>query len=144
MAQDRSNNTVSRFPPPPARRKRSHLALVRVALLLSVLLFGAVTWFVRRDGTMAPPDRRTWEAVRVVAMVLWATAITGIIGLRLWANRARRDDDARIPVIAWSLAEAPALIGGVFWFVTGQRWLWAAGLVVLVTSFILFPVRTVR
>lgn len=144
MAPDSSNRTVSRFPPPPARQKRSRLALIRVALLLSVLLFGAVTWYARRDGTMPPPDRRTYEAVRTVAMILWAVSITGIIGLRLWTTRARRDDDARIAVVAWALGEAPALVGGVFWFVTGQRWLWASGVVVLLTSFILFPVRTVR
>jgi hypothetical protein len=116
------------------------LGVIRVALLAGVLAFGALTWLMRRRGAVsAPPDV---APLRVMVLAMWALAVTGIVVFRTLFGRttdaARR---ARLSIFGWAAGEAPALIGGVYYLMTGDAGWYATGVLLLVATFVVFPLR---
>ena len=123
----------------PAARVRT-LGVIRMALLAGVLAFGALTWLMRRRGAVSvPPDV---APLRVMLAVMWALAVTSIVAFRTLFGRtsdlARR---ARLSIFGWAAGEAPALIGGVYYLMTGDAGWYAAGVLLLVATFVVFPLR---
>ena len=115
--------------------------LIRIALLSGVLVFGAVAYVVRQGGSPPSLSGEGAHTMRFVGMGVWIVALLGLVGMRLLLReRIERGRDTQLPIIAWALAEAPALFGGVFFLMTGDWTIYAAGVVGLVASFALFPV----
>lgn len=129
-------------PPAPteAERLRS-LGLIRVALLLGVLMFGAVTWWQSRQAPPAPTTLTPTE-LRGLVLGLAVVALITMIAVRVLLGRVR---EARrrgtLCIVAWAAGEAPALAGGVYYFAFHDpRW-YVVGLFVLITSFVVVPLR---
>jgi hypothetical protein len=123
--------------PPP----KQALNIIRIAMLAGVLVFGAVAYVVRMGGSQPALTGEGAHTLRLAGMVLWVIALLGLIGMRLLLReRIERGRDTQLPIIAWALAEAPALFGGVFFLMTGDWSIFAAGVVGLVAAFALFPV----
>jgi len=83
------------------------LALIRIALLVGVLVFGAIIWYLQRSG---------WESVavdprglRVAGQAVWGLMTLGTLGLFLAAGRASPERRAAFSVVAWALGEATAI-----------------------------------
>ena len=132
--------------PAGPRSRVARLAAIRMAILLGVLAFGAVAWYQRRSPDWVAPAVAT-RPLRYAGMAAWLIAIVGIIGLRLrFAREAEQASDARISIVAWAFAELPAVFGAVFYYLTGDLTLFAAGVGALMIAFLLFPVgpRPVR
>jgi hypothetical protein len=127
---------------PPSSVAR--LAAIRLAILLGVLMFGAVAWYQRRAPDWERPDVRL-QPLRYMGMAAWGVAVVGIIALRL-RFRASADVGAtpRTAIVAWALGELPALFGAVFYYLTGDVTLFATGLAALAIAFVLFPLPRMR
>lgn len=117
--------------------------LIRFAMLTGVLLFGGVTWLLRRSGE-APPALDATDALTLVWMgrIAWLVAIGGsILVFALLQQRPSSARIGRLSIVAWALGELVALYGGVVWFLTGSSAWYLPGLVFLVLSFLAFPAR---
>src|SRR5919202_3539052 len=127
-------------PPDEAAQLRAH-ALIRISLLLGVLLFGGVTVFLPRQPGWTPASIDA-TVFRILGIALWAIAVAGIVILRPWLDRTIDPPQRRtINLIAWTLGEMLALYGGVYFFLTGDASRYILGLVFMLGTFVLFPVR---
>ena len=127
-------------PPSPAA-----LAVIRLALLLGVLAFGAATTFLVRRGGLRPSPADTLETLRTVGIVLWIIAIAAVVFLRLRGTRlAGRAGPAAAAIIGWAIGEAVALFGGVHYFLSGRPSWYLNGVLFLVATFVVFPLRRTR
>ncbi len=126
-------------PLPPTMR----LAMIRVALTLSVLTLGAVTYWLMTSGRVTPVATAAQARQLVwVAYGVWGLAIAALVALRWTKGTAiERGTAPNLLVIAWALGEGVAAFGAVFWLLTGSSSLFGAGLVVFAAAFLLFPLR---
>ncbi|MGH7664185.1 MAG: hypothetical protein ACRENI_07825 [Gemmatimonadaceae bacterium] len=123
--------------PPPAM-----LAVIRIAMLLGVLMLGGFVLFIQRQGrwTAAPAERL--ETLAYLGYSIWVIAIAGIIFLRgRGARMIERGRYASASIIGWSLCEAAAIFGGMFYFLSGSPVWYINGLLLLVISFLILPMR---
>ncbi|MBI2797573.1 MAG: hypothetical protein HYX65_12810 [Gemmatimonadetes bacterium] len=117
------------------------LAMIRLAFLGGVLLFGATTWYVHRGGQLPVTTADAAAQLRLVGYALWIGAVTVLIGLRLkFARELERGTNPTIVLIGWAVGESVGLFGGVYYWLTDNRSLWLAGIVAMIVSFVLFPV----
>ena len=123
-------------------RDMAKLGVIRVAMLAGVLSFGAIAWFVRRQGPVEAPTAVDPAMLRIAGSVIWGLAILGILGLFLaLRNRETPARRSSFSIIGWALGEAVALFGGVYLFLTGDAQWFLAGLTALLLSFFIFPLR---
>jgi len=118
------------------------LALIRIALLVGVLVFGAIVWYLQRSG---------WESsgvdprgLRVAGQAVWGLMTLGTLGLFLAAGRASPERRAAFSVVAWALGEATAIYGGLFWMMLGDRQWYLYGVACLLLTYFIFPIRNTR
>jgi hypothetical protein len=118
--------------------------IIRLALLAGVLLFGAVIWWLSRDGRV--PLRRDGATdlftLRVAAAALAVGGVVAAAGIR--AVIARTPDPARVAqlrVVAWALGETGALLGGAYWLLSGDSSRYLIGLVAMLATLVIVPLR---
>jgi hypothetical protein len=120
------------------------LAVIRLALLAGVLMFGALNWFLvrQRGGPPAGADAGSFAFFRVLVPALCVAAIGVAVALRPRVARAR-DDAQRVSLrmVAWAVGEGCALAGAVHYFLTGDPRLYVLGVVALLATFIIVPLR---
>jgi hypothetical protein len=118
------------------------LALIRIALLVGVLVFGAIVWHLRRSAdTSFAVDPR---GLRIAGQAVWGLMTLGTLGLFLAAGRASPERRAAFSVIAWALGEATAVYGGLFWLLLGDRQWYLYGVACLLLTYFIFPIRNTR
>jgi len=118
------------------------LALIRIALLVGVLVFGAIIWYLQRSGwESAAVDRR---GLRVAGQAVWGLMTLGTLGLFLATGRATPERRAAFSVVAWALGEATAIYGGLFWMMLGDRQWYLYGVACLLLTYFIFPIRNTR
>ena len=126
-------------PPPPST---AALAVIRLALLLGVLTFGAMTTFILRRGDPRPPAGDTLDTLRIVGIVLWVIAVLAVVFLRFRGTRiAGRMGSATPAILGWTIGEAVAIFGGVYYFMSGRPSWYLNGVLFLVATFVIFPLR---
>jgi hypothetical protein len=123
------------------------VAQVRVrAILLGIALFvGLVVWVWHSVGAGAPQPSAFIRKLRVVGIMTWLYALVQILDMRFWhSNIARRRRvSLGIPesLIAWLFGQMLAWFGIIYYgFSEDARW-YVAGLVVLLLTFVAFPIR---
>jgi len=128
----------------PAHIPRSAvLRIVRFALLASVLILGVAALLVHRTGaapaTLASID---FGLIRLIFVAIFSMIALLLIVLR--SAHGRVSDDQRrtnLVIMAWALGESAAIMGGVYWFLTGRAGLYGAGLAVFLLSLLTIGVR---
>lgn len=116
--------------------------LIRGAMLLGVLLFGGLTWFMRRDGGGPGFDPDGLKTLLWVGRGTWLISMATCLALFGMIRNSRSAARTRsLSLVGWAAGEAVALVGGVIWFLTGNSQWYSAGLVYLVLSFLAFPAR---
>jgi hypothetical protein len=120
----------------------TQLLIIRTALLAGLLLFGAATWYVQRNGianAIAPAGERALVYVFIGAAV---AALGGMFFLR---SRLGATADVKqivaMYIVGYAFAEGAALLSAVIWYVGGSRDWYIAGLVLMVVAFQILPVR---
>ena len=119
----------------------AHLAVVRLAMLTGILLFGAVSWWTRRSGApRRPVDAQMAEILAVAPLVGGIVALIAAVLLRR-ALSGERDPrkQGTLRVIGWATGEMAAMVGAVGYFLTGNVTSYLIGLAVLVFTFIALP-----
>lgn len=123
------------------------LMIIRFAYFAGAFLFGAVTWLRYRSLNVAPEAAADFGVLARLVPFVQVLLLAGAIGVRtLLARRAARHDalpgeDSGLRLGAWALGESAALVGGVHYFLVGQPHYWIIGMVVLLATFLIVPLR---
>jgi hypothetical protein len=115
------------------------LHIIRLAIFGGALLFGIVTWWLRRETP--PPLTTDMGPLRFAGYGLWVSVLVVLAFVR--GLFAKATDPARrtaMLIIAWAAGESLALFGGVVWFLHGDSRWYVAGMCFLLATFILFPI----
>ena len=114
---------------------------IRFAMLLSVLLFGGISFVMRRSGE-APPGVIDPGTFVLMGRILWVAALVGCAVLFTRARNARTASQMLMTgVVAWALGEGVALFGGLVFYLTGLSTWYFLGVGFLVLTFLAFPAR---
>lgn len=132
--------------PPVSSGTRVPLAvqsIIAFALGAGVLLFGAIVYYLQQQGTWAPVDPERTQGLRLVAMLACLLGAGALYLLRRrTAARAEMARYAHVNLVAWSIGELAALLGGIYFFVSGDPTWYFLGVIVFVGAVLLFPVRS--
>jgi hypothetical protein len=131
-------------PDPLGTRQRASLGVIRLSLLAGVLAFGAVTWSMHRGDDWTGPARPPGGTFATVALAVSVLAIAGILFARRQVTTTR--DAAKYGswcVLGWAFGEVAALTGGVYYFLTDDPSRYLLGVLVMLLSFVLIPLRRV-
>lgn len=113
-------------------------ALIRAALWIGVLMFGAVAWFMHQRGTF--PVRPQPHALNLSQ--LWLSVMAVVVALML-RRRAIEGPDAQTrstwTIQLWALGEGAALFGGVLYLLSNEPQWYGLGLLAMATVFVLVP-----
>ena len=99
---------------PPASKAPAavHLAIIRLAMLVGVLLFGGIIWFLRRQGSVAPLDADAAAGARLIAVVWLVGSIGGLVAMLALTSRDLTEARRRmVSILAWALGEGASLGG---------------------------------
>ncbi len=119
------------------------LRLVRLAMVVGTLAFGGVVWVLYRKSVLHPeltaPRARLF---RNLAIVIWIAGSIGLGTVLLVRQRLAGElRDVTWAVGGWSIGEAVAILGGVFYLLTGIAQFYVLGLVFFGATLLLTPVR---
>ena len=127
-------------PDPLTSAHRARLGTIRISFLAGVLMFGAVIWFLRR-GESAP----TTDDPRLLDIMSFAALIVGGAGIlimrRVIGGTTTAEKYASAAVVGWAFGELAALGGGVHYMLTGDPTRYVIGVMVMLVSFVLIPLR---
>ena len=118
---------------------------VRGVLLGLTLFFGLTVWIWHSLGASSPDSGVLVRKLRIVGIMTWLYAFVQLVDIRFWRSAAarKRREAMGIPdsLIAWLFGQMLAWFGIIYYaFTEDARW-YLAGLVVLVVTFVVFPVR---
>ena len=121
---------------------------VRGVLLGLTLFFGLTVWVWHSLDAAAPNPGVFVRKLRIVGIMTWLYALVQLLDIRFWrsATARKRREAMGIPdsLIAWLFGQMLAWFGIIYYgFTEDARW-YLAGLVVLVVTFIVFPVRQAK
>jgi hypothetical protein len=125
---------------PPNRPTASlrTLHLIRLSIFGGALLFGIVTWWLRRQTP--PPMDMGMGPLRFVGYALWVSVLVALAFLRgLFGKATDASRRTTLLIISWAAAETLALFGGVVWYLHGDTRWYVAGMCFMLATFILFP-----
>ena len=114
------------------------LHIIRLAMFGGALLFGIVTYWLRRETP--PPLPPEMGPLRFAGYGLWVSVLVLLAFLRGIVTKTT-DQGRRVSmlIVAWAAAESLALFGGVVWFLHGDSRWFVAGMCLMLATFILFP-----
>lgn len=116
------------------------MMLIRLAMTTGVLMFGGITWFIRRGGDAPTFDAANANTLLWAARAVWGASMAACMILFFALRNARRPAQVKtLSLVGWAAGEAVALMGGVVWFLTGNTQWYSFGLVYLVLTFLAFP-----
>lgn len=124
---------------PQRQTSMNTLHLIRLAIFSGALLFGIVTWWLRRENPA--PLSGDLGALRFAGYGLWVGVLVLLGFVRGLYNKAT--DHARrasMAIVAWGASESLALYGGVIWYLHGDSRWYLAGMLFLLATFILFSI----
>ena len=121
------------------------LTRVRAILLAISLFFGLAVWIFHSLGAVRSPTPVFITKLRGVGVLTWLYALVQMIDMRFYNSRfaRRRRASMRIPdsLHGWLFGQMLAWFGILYYGLTEDlRW-YVAGLVILVLSFLAFPIR---
>jgi hypothetical protein len=108
---------------------------------MGVLIFGAVTYYVQRGADWRAFEPDALATLRLFVLSAWAAAALLLIILRVRLGGLTQSAGRSMLIVAWAIGEAAALVGGVYYFLSGESQWFVIGLFLMLTSFILFPIR---
>ena len=120
-------------------------AQVRTILLGIALFAGLVVWVWHSLGARATQPPVFLHKLRVVGIMTWLYALVQIVDMRFWHSRIaeRRRVAMGIPesLIAWLFGQMLAWFGIVYYALSEDARWYVGGVVVLLLTFVAFPIR---
>jgi len=118
------------------------------SLFLGLTLFVALLVWVAFSVGLIPQGTHLVTKLRVFGCMTWVYALVQILDLKIWHSRfaRRRRALSRLPesVEGWLLGQMIAWFGIVYYALTDDARWFIAGLMLLLLSFAVFPIRTPR
>ena len=131
--------------PALGRMPRLQLLIIRTAMLAGVLLFGAVTWYIKRQEHPAILTPEKAQVFGYIFAGLAFAAVAGVVFLRSRLETTSEPGQLLVYyVVGYALAEGAAVFGGVVWFLGGAQAWYVAGVVLMVVAFQALPVEAAR
>jgi len=126
----------------PANMTPGTLRIVRYAMLVFVLGFGAFAYYQGTHRVPLAPGEQGADpnVLRWVGLGLCAIVVAGITVIR--RVREEQTDSAKrstLALVGSALAEGTALFGAIIMFLGGDVVVWVIGTVLLVSTFTLLP-----
>lgn len=116
------------------------------SILLGITLFVALLVWICFTLGLVPHGTHLVTKLRVVGVMTWLYALVQIADLRFWHSRyvQRRRAGSRLPeaLEGWLLGQMIAWFGIVYYMLTDDARWFAAGLVLFLVSFVVFPITT--
>lgn len=115
------------------------LRLIRLSLLFGILAFGAVAYFTQaqRQPALEPGVQ---NMLRLAAFALsGAVVIAAFVFRTLRARAAGPAAVASTTIIAWAVGEAPAILGAVVYFLSGDARPFLVGVAAFVLMLVAVP-----
>jgi hypothetical protein len=114
-------------------------------ILLGLALFAGLVVYVYHSFGPQPRSALLAHKLRIVGVMTWLYALVQIADMRFWhssvAERRRASSGIPESVIAWLFGQMLACFGIVYYGLTEDvRW-YAAGLAILLATFVAFPIR---
>jgi hypothetical protein len=114
-------------------------------ILLGLALFAGLVVYVYHSFGSQPSSALLAHKLRIVGVMTWLYALVQIVDMRFWhssiAERRRASSGIPERVIAWLFGQMLAFFGIVYYGLTEDfRW-YAAGLAILLATFVAFPIR---
>ncbi len=135
-ARDATVATRPQTNQPPANA----LALIGIALWLGVLAFGVVVWFVHRAGTF--PIRPAQAQLTYAQLGVCVLAVVFALAMRGGVRRMDDGPERNTKILsAWACGEGAALFGGVLFLLSNEAQWYAVGLLSMLTTYVLVPLR---
>lgn len=114
------------------------LKLIGTALWIGVLAFGAVAWFLHRNG-MFPVSPQPMS-LRYAQVGVCIGCVLAALALRKGAAAAPVGPGRRSKILSiWALGEGGALFGGVLLLLTNEPQWYALGLLAMLTTYVVAP-----
>ena len=115
---------------------------IRFAMLLGVLLFGAVVYVSRMSPDAPTLSAEQLRQLRWIGQGLWLVAIGGAaFALQRFHQPQAPTHRQTWSIIGWALGEMVARFVAVTWFLGGSPVWYLPGLLFLVITFMAFPAR---
>ena len=123
----------------------ARLIRVRAVLLGLSLLLGLVVYVFHSLGASHMAHPELVKKLRGVGMLTWIYALVQLVDLRFynsrWAQRRRNASNIPDSLHGWLFGQMLAWFGILYYGLTEDlRW-YIAGLIILVLSFVAFPIR---
>ena len=122
----------------------SRLPAIRSVILGTTLFVALLVWVAFSVG-LIPQGTHLTDKLRVLGVTTWLYALVQIIDLKVWHSRfaQRRRAASRLPEVVegWLLAQMLSSFGVVYYALTDDARWFAAGIVMLLLSFVVFPIR---
>ena len=123
----------------PMRQPLQPIQLIRFALVVGVLMFGATILFVHRQPSWKPgglPPAATYAQA--------ACAVLGVLFARAMRGRVIRESELQrkvaLLVTGWAVGEGAALFGGAIFLITGHSQPYLLGLLGMAGAFLLLRI----
>lgn len=124
----------------PQTNQLQTLPLIGIALWLGVLAFGGVAWFVHRLGTL--PIRPAQVPLTYAQLGVSVLAVAFALAMRGGIRRMDDGPERNSKVISvWACGEGAALFGGVLFLLSNEAQWYAVGLLSMLTTYVLVPLR---
>ena len=122
----------------------ARLPAVRSVILGTTLFVGLLVWVAFSVG-LIPQGTHLVDKLRVLGVTTWIYALVQIVDMKIWRSRfaQRRRALSRVPEVVegWLLAQMLSSFGLVYYALTDDWYWFAAGIVMLLLSFVVFPIR---
>lgn len=114
--------------------------LIRFAMFMGPTLFGAVAFFLHRQPGYVPVEG--WKGLQLMIGGAMLAGLAIVFVARTLLGRATTTQEATTrQLIGWAAGEFAALAGGAYYFLTDDPRLYVVGMIILLASFILVPLR---
>lgn len=114
-------------------------------MILGTTLFVALLVWVAFSVGLIPQGTHYIDKLRVLGVTTWLYALVQIVDMKIWRSRfaQRRRASSRIPEVVegWLLAQMLSSFGVVYYALTDDARWFVAGIVMLLLSFVVFPIR---
>ena len=114
-------------------------------MMAGILLFAGVSWFMHRAPDWQQPPPGLVDSLSTFGRVLWGAAGAGLVVLFLVRRNAESPIRAsNLAIVAWSMGEALAIFGVVFFYLTAVPVWFIAGILAMSITFVAYPPPTLR
>lgn len=121
------------------RPAQAYLA-IRIAMMAGLLLFGGVSWFLHQRPEWQPPRPEVTDGLASIGRVMWVAAAAALTVLFFQHRKADTPVRAStLAIVAWSVGEALALFGVVYFYLAAVPAWYVAGMLAMAITFVAFP-----